>query len=153
MDCDYDGSGARANPARRRQKVAAQRRGANVPLVLLFFVMSAFGTVLAGVFAPNVLSIPLMRGEGVEVATDWGEVRVARVTSRIRAQASTGSHVVGNLTAGDSVRVEPVPNGWFRVYAADLVPRLRAKPLGFIYGTLLVETGPDVVNAGLTGGR
>jgi len=117
-----------------------------VPLVLLFFVMSAFGTVLAGIFAPNVLSIPLMRSGTADVVTDWGEVRVARVMSRIRAQASTQSDVVGNLSTGDSVRVEPAPNGWFRVYASDLVPRLRAKPLGFIYGTLLVEPGATTVH-------
>ncbi len=109
--------------------------------------MSAFGTVLAGIFAPNALSIPLMRSGSVNVATDWGEVRVARVMSRIRAQASTTSDIVGNLATGDSVRVEPAPNGWFRVYSSDLVPRLKAKPLGFIYGTLLVEPGVKAVSA------
>jgi hypothetical protein len=115
--------------------------------VLLFFVMSAFGTVLAGIFAPSALSIPLMRSGTATVATDWGEVRVARVMSRIRAQASTTSDIVGNLSTGDSVRVEPAPNGWFRVYAAELVPRLKAKPLGFIYGTLLEEPGRRAVSA------
>jgi len=144
-DCDYDGSGATADPGQRKKTAPAQRRGSSVPLVLLFFVMSAFGTVLAGIFAPNALSIPLMRSGSAEVATDWGEVRVARVMARVRAQASTRADVVDNLAIGDSVRVEPVPNGWYRVYAAELVPRLRAKPLGFVYGTLLVEPGPNVV--------
>jgi len=106
-------------------------------LVLLFFVVSAFGTVLTGMFAPNVLSIQLLRPDAIESATEWGELRVARIGSRIRAQASTRSDIVGTLSIGDSVRVEPVSNGWFRVYSPDLVPRARARPLGFVYGTLL----------------
>ncbi len=106
-------------------------------MVLLFFVVSAFGTVLTGMFAPNVLSIQLLRPDAIESATEWGELRVARIGSRIRAQASTRSDIVGTLSIGDSVRVEPVSNGWFRVYSPDLVPRARARPLGFVYGTLL----------------
>jgi len=121
-----------------------------VPLVLLFFVVSAFGTVLTGMFVPNALSFPLMRNDAIESTVDWGELRAARIGSRIRAQASTTSEVVGTLAIGDRVRVEPVANGWFRVYEADLVPRMKARPLGFVYGTLLVD--PDqlhVVRAAL----
>ena len=83
-------------------------------MVLLFFVVSAFGTVLTGMFAPNILSIQLLRPDAIESATEWGELRVARIGSRIRAQASTRSDIVGTLSIGDSVRVEPVSNGWFR---------------------------------------
>lgn len=152
-DCDYEGSGARVAAARSGRIKAPKRSGGSVPLVLLFFVVSAFGTVLTGMFAPNVLSIPLLRTDGAAYATEWGEVRVARIGSRIRAQASTRSDVVGTLSIGDSVRVEPVPNGWFRVYSADLVPRMRARPLGFVYGTLLEPATRQVVNAGITGTR
>jgi hypothetical protein len=106
--------------------------------VLLFFVVSAFGTVMAGVFAPSALSIPLLTGTvSQSVTTEWGELRVARVTARIRVGASTGSRAVGKLAIGDTVRVEPIPGGWYRVFDASLVPRLKAEPLGFVYGTLL----------------
>jgi hypothetical protein len=148
-DCDYDGSGSQATRSRTGPAQAPKRSGGSVPLVLLFFVVSAFGTVLTGMFAPNVLSIPLMRPNAVVSTTEWGELRVARIGSRIRAQASTTSDVVGNLSIGDSVRVEPVPNGWFRVYSAELVSRAKAKPLGFVYGTLLNPAGANVVSAGL----
>jgi len=152
-DCDYEGSGARVAATRSGRGRAPKRTSGSVPLVLLFFVVSAFGTVLTGMFAPNALSISLFRSDGIEFVTEWGEMRVARIGSRIRAQASTGSEVVGTLAIGDSVRAEPVPNGWFRVYSADLVPRMRARPLGFVYGTLLEPATPNVVKAGITGAR
>ncbi len=120
-------------------------------MVLLFFVVSAFGTVLTGMFAPNVLSIQLLRPDAIESATEWGELRVARIGSRIRAQASTRSDIVGTLSIGDSVRVEPVSNGWFRVYSPDLVPRAMARPLGFVYGTLLNPATFISVSSGLSG--
>lgn len=91
---------------------------------------------MAGFFAPNALSLPLV-GEIAVPARDWGELRIARVTSNIRAEATTTSRIVGKVTAGDSIRVEAVPNGWYRVYDATLVPRIEAEPLGFIYGRLL----------------
>ena len=152
-DCDYEGSGARVAAARSGRGRAPKRSGGSVPLILLFFVVSAFGTVLTGMFAPEALSLSLLRTDAVENPTEWGEVRVARIGSRIRAQASTRSDVVGTLSIGDSVRVEPVPNGWFRVYSATLVPRMRARPLGFVYGTLLEPATPHVVNAGIAGAR
>jgi len=92
---------------------------------------------MAGIFAPTALSIPLLGEVAAPTTNAWGELRVVRVTSNIRAQASTTSRVVGKLATGDSVRVEPVAGGWFRVYEAELVPRLQAEPLGFVYGTLL----------------
>lgn len=149
-DCDYDGSGPSVAPARRAQ-VQAPARGGNLSLVLLFFVVSAFGTVLTGVFAPNALSLPLLSSGRVAESVEWGEVRTVRVASRIRAQASTGSEIMQTLAPGDSVRVEPVANGWFRAYPVRLVPRVKARPLGFIYGTLLDPAKPNVVSAGITG--
>lgn len=151
-DCDYDGSGRKAQPTSRGKAQAAPRRGGgNISLVLLFFVVSAFGTVLTGVFAPNALSFPLLNSSGVVASADWGEVRTVRVASRIRAKASTGSEIMRTLAPGDSVRVEPVANGWYRAYSVQLVPRVKAKPLGFIYGTLLDPAAPKVMSAGITG--
>jgi len=149
-DCDYDGSGTSVASTRRAQ-VQAAPKGGNLSLVLLLFVVSAFGTVLAGVFAPNALSIPLLNSSGAVESVEWGEIRTVRVASRIRAQASTGSEIMQTLAPGDSVRVEPVANGWYRAYAVRLVPRVKAKPLGFIYGTLLDPAKPNVVSAGITG--
>jgi hypothetical protein len=116
------------------------RRGSSVPLILLFFVVSAFGTVLAGFFAPSALSLPLLGEVAIPAADSWGEIRIVRTTSNIRAHANTSSEVIGKLAAGDTVRVEPVSDGWFRVYDARPVPRPDAKPLGFVFGSLLVST-------------
>lgn len=116
------------------------RRSSNVPLVLLFFVVSAFGTVLAGFFAPSALSLPLLGEVTIPTTDSWGEIRIARTASNIRAQASTSSDVVGKLAVGDTVRVEPAADGWFRVYQTRPVPRPEAKPLGFVFGNLLVSS-------------
>lgn len=116
------------------------RRGSNIPLVLLFFVVSAFGTVMAGFFAPGLVSLPLLGNVTIETADSWGEIRIARTTSNIRAQANTSSDVIGKLAGGDTVRVEPASEGWFRVYETRPVPRAEAKPLGFVFGNLLMPT-------------
>lgn len=124
--------------------------------MLLFFVLSTFGTVMAGIFVPSALSLPLLGDVAIPGANAWGEIRVARVTSNIRAQATTTSKVMGRLAAGDSVRVEPVAGGWFKVYEARLVPRMEAKPLGFVHGGLLEPPGPSstpvAAQAGVLGG-
>lgn len=136
-ECDAAGEYT-VSKASERRRASAPARGGNVPLVLLFFVVSAFGTVMGGIFAPSALSIPLLTGTATQAVTpEWGELRAARVTARIRVGASTASKPVGKLAIGDTVRVEPIPGGWFRVFDAALVPRLRAKPLGYVYGTLL----------------
>ena len=120
--------------------------------MLLFFVISTFGTVMMGMFAPGVLTGSLLDGpRAASEVMEWGELRTARVTSRIRAEPSTSSEIRGTLSTGDSVRVEPMPGGWFRVYDAGLKPRLKAKPLGYVYGTLLdpvPDGGPVTLNAG-----
>lgn len=139
-DCDEAGSYASSEPSGRRSSAPAVRRGSNVPLVLLFFVVSAFGTVMAGFFAPSALSLPLLGEVTVPNADSWGEIRIARTGSNIRARANTSSDVVGKLATGDTVRVEPASDGWFRVYDRQPVPRPEAKPLGFVFGNLLVST-------------
>jgi hypothetical protein len=95
---------------------------------------------MAGFFAPNALSLPLLGEVTIPMADSWGEIRIARTTSNIRAQASTSSDVVGKLVVGDTVRVEPVADGWFKVYETRPVPRPEARPLGFVFGNLLVPT-------------
>ena len=102
-------------------------------------------------FAPNALSFPLLSSNGAVSSAEWGQVRTVRVASRIRAQASTGSEIIRTLAPGDSVRVEPVANGWYRAYSVRLVARVKAKPLGFIYGTLLDPAAPNVMSAGIAG--
>lgn len=110
--------------------------------MLLFFVVSAFGTVMAGIFAPSAL--PLLGEVASPSSVEWGELRVAKVTSNIRAQANTSSKIVGTLSPGDSVRVEPVPGGWYEVYKVPLVRRSDAKPLGFVFGRLLVPASTSL---------
>lgn len=140
-DCDEAGSYATSEPSGSRRSAPTVRRGSNVPLILLFFVVSAFGTVMAGFFAPSALSLPLLGEVTVPTADSWGEIRIVRTGSNIRAQANTSSDVVGKLASGDTVRVEPASDGWFRVYETGPVSRPEAKPLGFVFGNLLVPTG------------
>lgn len=96
---------------------------------------------MAGFFAPSALSFPLLGEVAVSTVDSWGEIRVVRTGSNIRAEASTSSDVVGKLASGDTVRVEPASDGWFTVYDTRPVPRPEAKPLGFVFGNLLVPTG------------
>lgn len=141
--------------SRRQSASSASTRGSsNVPLVLFFFMLSTFGTVMAGFFAPNALSLPLLGDVAAPAQVEWGEIRLARVTSNIRASASTSSEITGTLAVGDSVRVEPAPGGWFKVYGAELVPRAKAKPLGFVFGRLLEPVDVQLAeeaSAGSTG--
>jgi hypothetical protein len=37
--------------------------------------------------------------------------------------------------------VEPVAGGWYEVFEAPLVQRSEAKPIGFVFGRLLVPPG------------
>lgn len=141
--------------SRRQSASRASTRGSsNVPLVLFFFMLGTFGTVMAGFFAPNALSLPLLGDVAAPVQVEWGEIRLARVTSNIRASATTTSEITGTLAVGDSVRVEPAPGGWFKVYSVELVPRAKAKPLGFVFGRLLEPVDVQLAeeaSAGSTG--
>ncbi len=118
------------------QSAPRGRRRGDLPLILLFFFVAAFGTVMLGMAAPEVLPI---FGElpGFDAPEPWGEVRFARTTSRIRAAATTASEIVGKLAPGDSVRVEPMSDGWFAVFLPELTSAEKAKQLGFVYGKLL----------------
>lgn len=143
-DCDAAGSySTSGKKGERRSAPPARRGGSSVPLVLLFFVLSAFGTVMAGIFAPSAL--PLLGEVTSPGAVQWGELRVAKVTSNIRAQASSSSEVVGKLGVGDSVRVEAVSGGWFEVYETPLVRRSEAKRLGYVFGRLLLPADAELV--------
>ena len=142
-DCDAAGSYAISDDNGGRRAPPARRGGSSLPLVLLFFVLSAFGTVMAGIFAPSAL--PLLGEIAAPTAVDWGEIRIARVTSNIRAEASASSQIVGKLFVGDSVRVEPVAGGWYEVFSAPLVRRSQAKPLGFVFGKLLQPAHVELV--------
>ncbi len=126
-----------SNSGRQKASTASTRGSSNVPLILFFFMLSTFGTVMAGFFAPNALSLPLLGDIAAPQQVAWGEIRFARVNSNIRARASTSSEITGQLAVGDSVRVEPAPGGWFKVYRTELVPRAKAEPLGFVFGRLL----------------
>lgn len=145
-ECDSAGTYAMSESRRRPAAAAAARGGSNVPLILLFFMLSTFGTVMAGFFAPNALSLPLLGDIAAPQQVAWGEIRLARVNSNIRARASTSSEITGRLAVGDSVRVEPAPGGWFKVYRAELVPREKAEPLGFVFGKLLESADVQIAD-------
>lgn len=143
-DCDAAGTYATSDSSRRAAPSASTRGSSNVPLILFFFMLSTFGTVMAGFFAPDALSLPLLGDIAAPQQVDWGEIRLARVNSNIRASASTASEITGSLAVGDSVRVEPAPGGWFKVYPTELVPRAKAEPLGYVFGRLLEPANAQV---------
>lgn len=122
------------------QSAPRGRRRGDLPLILLFFFVAAFGTVMLGMAAPEVLPI-FGALPGFEEPELWGEVRYARTTSRIRSAASTASEIVGKLAPGDSVRVEPTSDGWFAVYQPELTSQEEATRIGFVYGKLLEQRG------------
>lgn len=118
------------------QSAPRGRRRGDLPLILLFFFVAAFGTVMLGMAAPDVL--PMFGAlPGFDEPEPWGEVRYARTTSRIRSAATTASEIVGKLAPGDSVRVEPTTDGWFTVYLPEVTGTEEATPIGFVYGKLL----------------
>lgn len=138
-DCDSAGvpSAAQRSAVGMQSAPRGRRRG-DLPLILLFFFVAAFGTVMLGMAAPEVL--PMFGAlPGFEEPEPWGEVRYARTTSRIRSAATTASEIVGKLAPGDSVRVEPTSDGWFAVYLPETGQAVQdeATPIGFVYGKLL----------------
>ncbi len=130
-------------------RAASGNRFAEVRIFLGVFIVAAITTTALGMggtmgFDGIRASLGLVPVEQV-AAADWGEVRWVHTTSRIRADRSTKSDVVGRLKPGDSVRVDFAGAGWFAVFPETTAARAEDLAVGYVYGKLLKkEPPPDV---------
>jgi len=132
-------------------RAASGNRFAEVRIFLGVFVVAAITTTVLGMGGP--LGFPALRAslglepleETVAQQTGWGEVRWVYTTSRIRADRSTRSEVVGRLKPGESVRVAFAGDGWYAVFPMSAPDQVEAEALGYVYGDLLkADPPPDV---------
>lgn len=131
-------------------RAASGNRFAEVRIFLGVFVVAAITTTVLGMGGP--LAFPALRASlGLEPLAetvqqvDWGEIRWVYVTSRIRAQRTTDSQVVGRLKPGESVRVAYSDDGWYAVYPMSATEQDEASALGYVYGDLLQKDPPPDV--------
>lgn len=113
---------------------------------MAIFVLAAATTTLLGMGGP--LAIPgLQESLGIEAAdagpVSWGEIRWVHVPSRVRADRSTDSEIVGRLQPGDSVRVDFAGAGWYAVFPAAATHRTEDLAIGYVFGRLLQPIPPE----------
>ena len=119
------------------------------------FVVAAITTTLLGMGGP--MAFPALRETlGLELASgssdSWGEIRWVHTASRIRAERTTESAVVGRLQPGDSVRVDFAGSGWFAVFPAKADKRNEDRAIGYVLGKLLKPEPPAAGRRSVSGG-
>jgi hypothetical protein len=130
-------------------RAASGNKFAEVRIFLGVFMVAAITTTVLGVGGPLGLSglrasLGLVPA-GEAVRQEWGEVRWVHATSRMRADRTTDSEIVGRLEPGDSVRVDFAGAGWYAVFPISANERLEGMALGYVFGRLLKnEPPPDV---------
>ena len=130
-------------------RAASGNKFAEVRIFLGVFMVAAITTTVLGVGGPLGLSgrrasLGLVPA-GEAVHQEWGEVRWVHVTSRMRADRTTESAIVGRLEPGDSVRVDFAGAGWYAVFPTSANERIEETALGYVFGRLLKnEPPPDV---------
>lgn len=130
-------------------RAASGNKFAEVRIFLGVFMVAAITTTVLGVGGPLGLSglrasLGLVPA-GEAVHQEWGEVRWVHVTSRMRADRTTESAIVGRLEPGDSVRVDFAGAGWYAVFPTSANERIETMALGYVFGRLLKnEPVPDV---------
>ncbi|MFQ5889643.1 MAG: hypothetical protein ACE5JR_06280 [Gemmatimonadota bacterium] len=146
-ECDV-ASGDPTPAASQAPSAAAARTGrAELRLFLAVFLLAGFSATLLGVGAPSALSLPSLRqtlglGRPADAAERWGEIRYIHSSTRIRADRTTESAMVGGLQPGDSVRVDFAQAGWYAIFRADETVRDVQRALGYVYAPLLKQTRP-----------
>ncbi len=139
-------------------RAASGNGGSEVRIFLGIFVVAAITTTVLGMGGP--LAIPALRETlGFEVAArgssdGWAEIRWVHVASRVRAERTTASEVVGRLQPGDSVRVDFAGSGWYAVFPAGSNAKREEQAIGYVFGKLLKEsppTGRRLVSGGAGG--
>ncbi len=132
-----------------RDRAASGNRFAEVRIFLGVFVVAAITTTALGLGSTMGIdgvraSLGLVPVEQL-AAADWGEVRWVYVTSRVRADRSTKSEVVGRLKPGTSVRVDFAGDGWYAVFPETAMVRSESHAIGYVYGELLKKDPPPDV--------
>lgn len=72
-----------------------------------------------------------------DTSTSWGEIRYAHQVVNIREARTTASRIVGKLQVGDSVKVDSLEAGWYRVFDTHSQPRTQAIAKGYVHAPLL----------------
>ena len=76
------------------------------------------------------------------VAQYWGKIKYVHSTANIRAERSTKSRIVGQLTAGEKIKVHFLKDNWFAIFKVEETVRDEDWALGYIYAPLLKATPP-----------
>ena len=77
------------------------------------------------------------------VAQYWGKIKYVHSTANIRAERSTESRIVGQLTAGEKIKVHFLKDNWFAIFKVEETVRDEDWALGYIYAPLLKATPPE----------
>ena len=77
------------------------------------------------------------------VAQYWGKIKYVHSTANIRAERSTKSRIVGQLTAGEKIKVHFLKDNWFAIFKVEETVRDEDWALGYIYAPLLKATPPE----------
>ena len=76
------------------------------------------------------------------VAQYWGKIKYVYSTTNIRAERSTESRIVGQLTAGEKIKVHFLKDNWFAIFKVEETVKDEDRALGYIYAPLLKPTPP-----------
>ena len=74
------------------------------------------------------------------VAQYWGKIKYVHSTANIRSERSTESRIVGQLTAGEKIKVHFLKDNWFAIFKVEETVRDEDRALGYIYAPLLKPT-------------
>jgi uncharacterized protein YgiM (DUF1202 family) len=66
------------------------------------------------------------------LAREWGEIKYVHSKTNIRSGRSQSSAIVGQLEAGQKVKVDFLENGWYAIFAVDKASRFESDALGYV---------------------
>ena len=72
----------------------------------------------------------------------WGKIKYVHSTTNIRAERSTDSRVVGQLMAGEKIKVDFLNDNWFAIFKVVETLRDEDRALGYVLAPLLKPTPP-----------
>jgi uncharacterized protein YgiM (DUF1202 family) len=70
----------------------------------------------------------------------WGKIKYVHSTTNIRAERSTDSRVVGQLMAGEKIKVDFLKDNWFAIFKVVETLRDEDRALGYVLAPLLKPT-------------
>lgn len=72
----------------------------------------------------------------------WGKIKYVHSTTNIRAERSTESRIVGQLKAGEKIKVHFPQDKWCAIFKVEEIVKDEERALGYIYAPLLKPTPP-----------